>query len=105
MVAARVGAGNALPDLAPDVSSGTRAARPGPGDPAPAPGTEFFAHVSLAYANGPQAAAPVRAALNRAAPVPCEVPRAHLSLLELRRDDRSYEWRTLADLPVGPPVS
>ena len=62
------------------------------------PRTRFAPHVSLAYANAAQPAAPVRAALDTIAPTTCTVTAPTLSLIELERDNRAYQWRTVLRL-------
>ena len=61
------------------------------------PHPRFAPHVSLAYANATQPAAPVRAALG-AITSTCAIASPTLSLIELRRDIQAYEWRTVLDL-------
>jgi 2'-5' RNA ligase len=69
----------------------------GDGAPRADPHARFAPHVSLAYANATQAAAPVRAALDTVART-CAIASPTLSLIELRRDDQAYQWRTVLDL-------
>lgn len=64
------------------------------------PNSAFHPHVTVAYANSPQDAAPVRTALDEIAQTAYEIPSPTLSLIELHRDNRVYEWRTIADLHV-----
>jgi 2'-5' RNA ligase len=65
------------------------------------PTTEFRPHVSLAYVNAIADAAPVRAALDAVQVEPVEVTISHVSLIELHRDNRMYEWTTMAAVPLG----
>ncbi len=60
----------------------------------------FLPHVSLAYANGPQDGLGVIEALHGLAVQPVVDVSATLSLIEIHRDSRRYEWRTLAALPT-----
>lgn len=61
------------------------------------PHAQFAPHVSLAYANATQPAAPVRTALETIAST-CTITSPALSLIELQRDNQAYEWRTVLDL-------
>jgi 2'-5' RNA ligase len=67
------------------------------------PTADFRPHVSLAYVNAIAAAAPVRVALDTVQADPVEVTISHVSLIELHRDNRMYEWTTVADVPLGNP--
>ncbi|MET7279912.1 2'-5' RNA ligase family protein [Kribbella sp. NPDC005582] len=61
----------------------------------------FQPHVTVAYSSSEQPAAEVAAALSAVsvAAVDCAISSA--SLIELHRDRRMYEWRTIAELPIG----
>ncbi len=61
----------------------------------------FRPHVTVAYSSSERSAAEVVAALwaVSVAAVSCSISSA--SLIELHRDRRMYEWRTIAELPVG----
>lgn len=61
----------------------------------------FVPHVTLAYATTDVPEAPVAQALESVDARPVEVTPAHASLIELHRDRRQYEWRTLARVPIG----
>jgi 2'-5' RNA ligase len=63
----------------------------------------FQPHVSLAYVNQDHPAADVIDTIERTAgpdAMPVDVTKAWL--IEMHRDNRMYEWRTIADAPVGP---
>lgn len=70
---------------------------PAEGDPA----ARFWPHVSLAYVNAPADPAVVRAALDAVEADPVEVTITHVSLIEMHRDNRMYEWTTVAAVPLG----
>ena len=55
-------------------------------------GDEFQPHVSVAYVNRASDPAPVIAALDSIKPEPVKVALAGPRLIELRRDNRMYEW-------------
>ena len=61
----------------------------------------FQPHVTVAYSSSAQPAAEVAMALSTVAvsAVACAISTA--SLIELHRDRRMYEWRTIAELPIG----
>ena len=61
----------------------------------------FRPHVSVAYVNAPADVAPVRAALDAVQAEPAEALISHLSLIELHRDNRMYEWTTVATVALG----
>lgn len=60
----------------------------------------FRPHVSVAYiaANGP--AGPYIEAAEAAQAEPVHVPIDHVDLIEMHRDNRMYEWTTVAALPL-----
>ena len=61
--------------------------------------TQWFPHVSVAYANADGPAAPVDAAL---AGLPAAtVTLAALDLIRLGRDRHVYEWEAIASIPLG----
>jgi len=70
---------------------------PAEGDPTRA----FRPHVSLAYVNAAADVAPVRAALDTVQAEPVDVVLTHVSLIELHRDHRMYQWATVATVPIG----
>ena len=71
-----------------------------------APGrAEFSPHVSIAYVNADQPAAATVAAVESIRPAPAEVTIDAASLIEQHRDNRMYEWRTIAALPLSPPAA
>ncbi|MET9271137.1 2'-5' RNA ligase family protein [Kribbella sp. NPDC003557] len=58
-------------------------------------------HISLAYANTAQPAAPIIAALDRVNPTPADLILSTVSLIEMHRDNRMYQWRTVEAVPLG----
>jgi 2'-5' RNA ligase len=62
---------------------------------------EWTPHVSVAYSSGTGAAAPYIAALAREDSAPCLI--GSVELIELNRDNRMYEWETIARVPLGGP--
>jgi 2'-5' RNA ligase len=62
---------------------------------------QFDPHVSLAYVNASVDPRPVRAALDAVRLAPVEVTIDRVSLLELHRDHRMYQWRSVAIAPLG----
>jgi 2'-5' RNA ligase len=71
------------------------------GPPEGDPTRPFRPHVSLAYVNTPGDVAPVRTALDSVHTQPVDVAVTHVSLIELHRDNRMYEWTTVATVPLG----
>jgi len=64
---------------------------------APVPeGDAFQPHVSLAYSNGEHSTTDVIRALDEIAPEPVQANIDQAALIELHRDNRMYEWRTIA---------
>lgn len=70
------------------------------GEHAPEPPSPFVPHVSIAYANGPADPAGVTAALAAANVTPVHGIHPTLSLVEMHRDDRQYQWRTISSFPL-----
>jgi 2'-5' RNA ligase len=68
----------------------------------PEPAEGFRPHASIAYSNGPADGTAVRAALDAVAPAPAQAAIGSVSLIRMHRDDRMYEWETVAELPIGP---
>lgn len=64
-------------------------------------GPEWSPHVSYAYASAEADAGPYDAALSGLAEVHATV--AAVDLIRLGRDQRVYEWDTIASLPLGAP--
>ena len=60
-------------------------------------------HVSAAYSNGHQDAAPLRASLSAVQPSAARVALPSASLIVIHRDNRVYEWETLQEVPIGKP--
>jgi hypothetical protein len=65
------------------------------------PTTRFRPHVSAAYVNASADPRPVREALDAITPDPAQVTITHASLIEMHRDNRMYEWTTIAAVPLG----
>jgi 2'-5' RNA ligase len=62
----------------------------------------FRAHVSVAYGNADADAAPIREALDRAAPAaPSSATYTKVSLIRMHRDQRTYEWDVIREVPLG----
>ena len=62
----------------------------------------FRAHVSAAYSNADADAAPIRAALDRAAPnTASSATYTQVSLIRMHRDRRMYEWETVRTVLLG----
>lgn len=63
----------------------------------------FRAHTSAAYSNGSTESEPIRQALDDARPTPANAYIGEASLILMHRDNRMYEWQTVADVPFGKP--
>lgn len=61
----------------------------------------FRPHVSLAYSNQDQPAAPIATALTEVTADPVTVTITHASLLVFHRDRRMYEWTHERQIPIG----
>jgi hypothetical protein len=61
----------------------------------------FRPHVSAAYINEPQHPAPLRDLLDQVDAQPVTTTLRSASLLVLHRDNRMYEWTTVASGPIG----
>lgn len=62
----------------------------------------FQPHVGLAYVNRDQAASEVVEAIDSSGdPEPSNVTIPHVGLIEMHRDNRMYEWRTVAALSLA----
>ncbi|WP_427889279.1 2'-5' RNA ligase family protein [Kribbella sp. GL6] len=61
----------------------------------------YTPHISLAYSNTTQPAAPAITALDRITPRPADLTVTTVSLIELHRDNRQYEWRTIERVSLG----
>jgi hypothetical protein len=61
----------------------------------------FQPHASLAYVNRDQPASAVVAAIDSGEPEPAHTTIADVSLIEMHRDDRMYQWRTIATASLG----
>jgi 2'-5' RNA ligase len=62
---------------------------------------DYPPHVSLAYANSSAATSGIRAALDAVDVAPVTTSVRRVALIELHRDDRMYEWRTVAQVQLG----
>jgi len=72
------------------------------GPPEGAPMSAYRPHTSVAYVNAPADPHPVREALDAATIPPVDVTATHVSLIEMHRDHRMYEWQLITRLPLGP---
>jgi 2'-5' RNA ligase len=61
----------------------------------------FQPHISLAYVSADQPAAPIIEQLNAVYAIPVQITVRTAALIELNRDNRMYEWRTVAAVPIG----
>ena len=61
----------------------------------------FWPHVSIAYSNTAQLAAPIAVRIEalRSLP-PAEVPITSLALVELRREESAYRWEVLEQVEL-----
>jgi 2'-5' RNA ligase len=58
-------------------------------------------HISLAYVSIPQPVVPTLEAINRVTAAPADLTINAVSLIEMHRDNRMYEWRTIEAVPLG----
>jgi 2'-5' RNA ligase len=58
-------------------------------------------HISLAYVSTPQPASNTLDAINRVTTDPADLTINAVSLIEMHRDNRMYEWRTVEAVPLG----
>ncbi|HET9658533.1 MAG TPA: 2'-5' RNA ligase family protein [Kineosporiaceae bacterium] len=70
------------------------------GTPEGKPPNRFRPHVSAAYVNQAADPRPVREALDALDVPPVHVPVTHVSLIEMHRDNRMYEWTKIAEVPL-----
>jgi 2'-5' RNA ligase len=61
----------------------------------------FQPHVTLAYSSSMQAADAITLAIESTSTEPVEISIPAVSLIELHRDNRMYQWRTIAEAPIG----
>ncbi|MFJ8646334.1 2'-5' RNA ligase family protein [Streptomyces sp. NPDC093546] len=61
----------------------------------------FRPHVSVGYSNGTGPAAPFVAAIAAAEVAPAHAHITHAELIIINRDNRMYEWESLAQVPLG----
>lgn len=59
-------------------------------------------HISLAYVSTPQPAVATLEAINRVTADPADLTINAVSLIEMHRDNRMYEWQTIEAIPLGP---
>ncbi|TDD58020.1 2'-5' RNA ligase family protein [Kribbella antibiotica] len=60
----------------------------------------FQPHVTLAYSSSAQSADTIESAIESISSEPVEVSIPTASLIELHRDNRMYEWHTIAEVPI-----
>jgi 2'-5' RNA ligase len=69
---------------------------------APVPEADTFQpHVSLAYSNNEHATADLIRDLDKVEPSPVKATISQAALIELHRDNRMYEWRTITVAELG----
>ena len=61
----------------------------------------FHPHVSIGYATGEGSARPYIDAVRAVRPEPATVRVRAASLIDMHRDERIYDWRTRATIPLG----
>ncbi|MFK4083348.1 2'-5' RNA ligase family protein [Kribbella sp. NPDC020789] len=61
----------------------------------------YLPHISVAYVSTPQSAAPTLEAISRVTPDPVDLTVRAVSLIEMHRDNRMYEWQTIEAVPLG----
>jgi 2'-5' RNA ligase len=69
----------------------------------PEPAGGYRPHVSLGYSNSSGPAEPIAEALERHGERIAEVTVSAVSLIDLNRDQRAYEWTETASVPLGHP--
>lgn len=62
---------------------------------------DFRPHISLAYANAEGPAHSAVQAVSKIEAVPAETTIRAVSLIEMHRDNRMYEWQTIDSIPLG----
>ena len=62
---------------------------------------EWTPHISLAYSNGSDVAAPYVAAVDSVSNPPVTLTVSKVHLIELNRDARLYQWTTKAEVPFS----
>jgi 2'-5' RNA ligase len=72
-------------------------------DQVPEDAYRFRPHVSVAYITADGPAEPYLNAVRAVQPDPARVRIDHVDLIEMQRDDRMYEWTTVAALPLSRP--
>ena len=71
------------------------------GPPEGAPTTKYRPHSSAAYVNTAADAVPVRQALDALDVPPATLALTHVTLMEMHRDNRMYQWRVITTVPFG----
>ncbi|WP_432948100.1 2'-5' RNA ligase family protein [Kribbella sp. CA-253562] len=72
----------------------------GPGE-VPDSAGGYQPHISLAYVSTPQPAIAALDAINRVTADPVDLTINAVSLIEMHRDNRMYEWQTVEAVPLG----
>jgi 2'-5' RNA ligase len=70
-------------------------------DSVPDSADNYQPHISLAYVSTPQPASVTLDAINRVTIDPADLTISAVSLIEMHRDNRMYEWRTVEAVPLG----
>jgi 2'-5' RNA ligase len=65
----------------------------------------FRPHVSIAYSNRDGEVAPIVGRIEQASRAPITITVSAASLIVINRDERVYQWETLASVPLGGPLS
>lgn len=73
------------------------------GPPEGKPTSLFRPHVSAAYVNAPADPSRVRAVLDAVKAHPVQATVTHVSLIEMHRDSRMYEWTTITTAALHQP--
>ena len=61
----------------------------------------FQPHVTLAYSNGPGSIGDIQSALDEVGPQTAIIAVSAISLIDLNRDRKRYEWHEIVRLPLG----
>ncbi|TDC73540.1 2'-5' RNA ligase family protein [Micromonospora sp. KC606] len=70
-------------------------------EPLPQNPADYHPHVSIAYSNASQDAAPIAEALSKVHVEPVTIVLEYLDLLRFHRDHRMYEWTEAIPLRIG----
>lgn len=71
-------------------------------DAVPESSDGFRPHISIAYVNQDTPAGDIRHRLSAASPAPATVKFQHVDLIDVNRDSRMYQWRTVARAALHP---